>query len=124
MTQCIASSWTHLPGSLVGLFLQPDGPVIGAGIRAVLHADDDGPGQHHARRATAHHRTQQGLAPGQGKSVEVERWAEGHRVSLHSRVMFDMLCQRSEAELKPKWHRARVPAKHLTLNKSEHLYYI
>lgn len=120
----ILDSWTHLPGSLVGLFLQPDGPVICAGIRAVLHADDDGPSQHDAWRTAAHYRTQQRLAPSQGQSEEAEMWAWGHKVSLHSRVRLDILCHRSEAELELKWHTARVPVNCLTPNTFELFCYV
>lgn len=82
----------------------------------MLHADDDGPSQHDARRAAAHHRTQQRLAPSQGQSEEAETWARGgHGVSLHSRVMFDMLRPRSESALEPMWRAASVQAKRLTL---------
>ena len=57
----------HLPGALVGLLLEPDGPVLGDGVGAVVHAEDHGSGQHHAGRAAAHHRAQERLAPGEGQ---------------------------------------------------------
>lgn len=60
---CVAAS--HLPSTLVALLLQADGPVIQAGVGAVVHAEDDRPAQDHPRRAAAHHGAEQRLAAGQ-----------------------------------------------------------
>lgn len=44
----------HLPTSFIGLLLQTDGPVLQAGIEAVVHAEDDRAGEHHTGRPAAH----------------------------------------------------------------------
>lgn len=56
---------SHLPSTLVALLLQADGPVIQAGVGAVVHAKDDRPAQDHPWRAAAHHGAEQRLAAGQ-----------------------------------------------------------
>lgn len=55
----------HLPGALVVLLLESNGPVIKACVRAVVHAEDNRPAQDHPWRATTHHGTKQRLAAGQ-----------------------------------------------------------
>lgn len=57
---------SHLPSALVVLLLEADGPVIKACVRALVHAQDDGPAQDDPRRPAAHNRAEQGLAAGQG----------------------------------------------------------
>lgn len=57
---------SHLPSTLVVLLLQADGPVVEAGVGAVVHAEDNRPAQDHPWRAAAHHGAEQGLAAGQG----------------------------------------------------------
>lgn len=56
----------HLPNALVVLLLEADGPVLRAGVGAVVHAEDDWPGQDHPRRPAAHNGAEQGLAASQG----------------------------------------------------------
>ena len=61
---------THLPRALVGLLLQPHGPVLRVGVGAVVHAEDDGPGQNHSWGAAADYRAEEGLATSERQSVE------------------------------------------------------
>lgn len=52
----------HLPLSLCCLVLELYLPVLGVGVCAVMHSEDDGAGQQGSWRPTAHHRGQECLA--------------------------------------------------------------
>lgn len=54
----------HLPAALAGLLLEAQAPALRARLPAVVHSQDDRPGEQHSGGAAANDGTQQGLTAG------------------------------------------------------------